>query len=141
MKTDQKKAMCQPHQQKIAAHMGAALRSHRVVARLTQHQVAELAGVSRQTVSRIEQGDPSVSVGQIVRYADSVNALALFAFAGTSEASPSSRRVRLSEEERAMLQQDRASTLSQGAAIAAAPSVAAHTFMPVQQAAPAALAA
>lgn len=42
--------------QKVLEDIGAALRDARVDAMLTQSEVGEMAGVSRQLVSRIEQG-------------------------------------------------------------------------------------
>lgn len=43
---------------------------------MTHADVASVAGFSRQTLSRIEKGDPSVSIGQVARYASLVGASA-----------------------------------------------------------------
>ena len=103
MKTNQKKAMAAlPHQKQVSSNMGQTLRSYRLAARLTQDTAAERAGVSRQTISRIEKGDPSVSVGQILRLADAVKALPLFAFQQSEQAAPGARRVRRTMSELAL---------------------------------------
>lgn len=100
MKTNQKKAIeGQAHQQEASQTVGDALRSYRLKARLTQQAAASHAGISRQTVSRIESGDPSVSVGQLIRFADAIKALALFQFVGAGDAPAGTRRVRHSKKE------------------------------------------
>jgi transcriptional regulator with XRE-family HTH domain len=49
---------------------GASLRNSRLARRLTHQEAATACSFSRQTLSRIEQGDPSVAIGQIARYAN-----------------------------------------------------------------------
>jgi transcriptional regulator with XRE-family HTH domain len=82
------------------SRMGEALRGHRLVKRLTQEQAAEQAGFSRQTLSRIERGDPSVALGQVARYAELVGAKKFLSLNPPSKANPEQRRVRLSAKEK-----------------------------------------
>lgn len=68
VKTSQK--ACTPPESSLAlVALGAHLRTCRVAKRMTHEEVAQAAGFSRQTLSRIERGDPSVSIGQVTRYA------------------------------------------------------------------------
>jgi transcriptional regulator with XRE-family HTH domain len=46
-----------------ASSIGAAIRIRRRALRLTQRDVAELCGVQRQTIGRLESGDTAVSLG------------------------------------------------------------------------------
>lgn len=46
------------------------LRTRRRALRLTQQDVADMAGVQRQTVGRLEAADPNVAVGTAMRIAD-----------------------------------------------------------------------
>jgi len=46
-----------------AVAFGAALRTRRKALRLTQRDVAELVGVTRQTIGRLERGDATVALG------------------------------------------------------------------------------
>lgn len=100
MKTDQKTALKAPHLQQVLSQVGESLRVHRVQMRLTQDLASNKADISRQTASRIEQGDPSVSIGQVLRYADVVGATQLFAIPVPGNVAPEQRRVRLSDDER-----------------------------------------
>lgn len=43
--------------------LGASVRIRRKALHLTQSDVADLVGVKRQTVGRLENGDPTVAVG------------------------------------------------------------------------------
>jgi transcriptional regulator with XRE-family HTH domain len=45
------------------------LRASRLKKALTQEDLAKLAGVSRQTVTRLENGDPNVSPGTLRKLA------------------------------------------------------------------------
>jgi len=47
--------------------LGRALRDGRRRARLTQHQLAKLAGVAQPTISNVERGVSSVSLGTLLR--------------------------------------------------------------------------
>lgn len=89
-----------PHLQQVLSQVGESLRTHRVAMRLTQDLASVKAEISRQTASRIEQGDPAVSIGQVLRYADILGATHLFAIPVPDSVSPDQRRVRLSGEER-----------------------------------------
>ncbi len=48
---------------------GSAIRARRKSLRLTQRDVADLVGVTRQTVGRLESGDPTVSFGTAIAVA------------------------------------------------------------------------
>ncbi|GEM33426.1 hypothetical protein NN3_44330 [Nocardia neocaledoniensis NBRC 108232] len=52
--------------------LGAMLRKARIDAGLTQDQVGELAGVTRQLVGRVEAGSPRGEIGRIVQIADAL---------------------------------------------------------------------
>jgi transcriptional regulator with XRE-family HTH domain len=54
------------------SELGQALTRMRTARRMTQAAAAERVGISRNTLSRIENGDPSIAVGQIVRYMDAL---------------------------------------------------------------------
>lgn len=62
------KAAIPPALEKPLHELGQALARLRVARGLPQRLAAERAGVSRNTLSRIENGDPSVAFGQILRY-------------------------------------------------------------------------
>lgn len=84
----------------MLARLGEGLRGYRMVKRWTQEQAAEMAGFSRQTLSRIERGDPSVAFGQVARYAQLVGAHRLLQLPLPRKADPLQRRVRFSRVER-----------------------------------------
>jgi len=52
--------------------LGAALARVRLARRVRQVDAAARAGIARSTASRIEQGDPAVAVGQLLRYLDAI---------------------------------------------------------------------
>ena len=52
-----------PQQQKRLRQMGEQIRLARLRRRLTTELVAERAGISRQSVTAVEKGAPSVSLG------------------------------------------------------------------------------
>lgn len=93
MKVDQK-ALVSPQLKQHLGGFGQLLRKARMDAKLTQEAAAQLSNVSRQTISRIESGDPSVSFGQVSRYAEALDVLELIG--GVKPASPdvTGRRVR-----------------------------------------------
>ena len=99
MKIDQKSRFSQALSA-VLSELGQALRAHRLVLRMTHEHAAQVCGFSRQTLSRIERGDPSVAVGQIVRYADVLGARRLFAVKVPARAEPDQKRVRLRRSER-----------------------------------------
>ena len=55
-----------PQQSNRLKQMGTQIRLARLRRKLSASLVAERAGISRQTVSAIEKGSPSVSIGIIV---------------------------------------------------------------------------
>lgn len=63
-----------------AAAIGAAIRSARKSYRLTQQELADLAGISDKTLRDIERGATSPSVGAVIA---SANALGLSLVTGT----------------------------------------------------------
>src|SRR5688572_32029644 len=48
--------------------MGRLLAESRIARKMTQSEAAVRANLGRNTVSRIENGDTSVAIGQILRY-------------------------------------------------------------------------
>lgn len=56
-----------------ASVLGSALRQRRKALRLTQRDLAELVGVTRQTIGRLERGDPSIALGTALDVADVLN--------------------------------------------------------------------
>jgi DNA-binding XRE family transcriptional regulator len=107
MKVNQKSRVDTELAQALAG-IGEALRGYRLVKRLTQEQAAEQAGFSRQTLSRIERGDPSVAFGQVARYAEVVGAQRMLSLPVPRKVNPEQRRVRLSQSERARVQSKQA---------------------------------
>ncbi|HEV3105516.1 MAG TPA: helix-turn-helix transcriptional regulator [Trinickia sp.] len=55
-----------------AARLGAHLARLRIARRLQQGAAATRAGISRNTASRLENGDPAVALGQWLRYLDAI---------------------------------------------------------------------
>jgi transcriptional regulator with XRE-family HTH domain len=80
------------------AGLGDKLRASRIQCKLTQGEVANECGLSRQTVSRIERGDASVAVGQIGRLAERIEALNLLGGEIASKPDVAGRRVRSSKD-------------------------------------------
>lgn len=56
-----------PRQAKLLTEFGARLRAARLRRRFSVMLVAERAGVSRPTVNKVEQGDPTVTMGTYLR--------------------------------------------------------------------------
>jgi len=56
-----------PRQAKLVADFGQRLREARLRRRFTASLVAERADISRQTLTKVERGDPSVTLGTYVR--------------------------------------------------------------------------
>jgi transcriptional regulator with XRE-family HTH domain len=52
--------------------VAGAIRSQRRALGLTQRDVAELCGVQRQTIGRLERADPTVSFGTAMAVADAL---------------------------------------------------------------------
>lgn len=55
-----------------AEQLGSALARLRVARGMTQREAALRSGISRNSAYRLEQGDPGVSFGQILRYLDAI---------------------------------------------------------------------
>ncbi|MFD6157648.1 helix-turn-helix transcriptional regulator [Nocardia sp. NPDC060256] len=98
--------MTQPRTRRQLVQLGAALRKARVDAGLTQDQLGELAGVSRQLVSRVETGSPRGEIGRVV---DIASALGL-----QLVTVPTSPRTTTSRDQQAI--QDVFARIQQGAA-------------------------
>ncbi|WP_280398806.1 helix-turn-helix domain-containing protein [Nocardia carnea] len=71
--------------------LGAALRKARMQAGLTQHQLGELAGVSRQLVSRVEAGSPRSEIAGVAQIADALG-MRLVAVPSEQRAAPEKDR-------------------------------------------------
>lgn len=54
------------------AKLGERIKRLRLARRIVQQEAAVRAGLARSTASRIEGGDPSVAIGQIIRYVDAI---------------------------------------------------------------------
>lgn len=52
------------------AELGSVMAQSRIARKMPQSEAAIRANISRNTVSRIENGDPGVAIGQILRYLD-----------------------------------------------------------------------
>lgn len=61
--------MSQPRVDRQLTQLGAALRNARIEAGLTQDELGDRAGVSRQLISRVESGSPRGEVGRIAQIA------------------------------------------------------------------------
>ena len=90
MKINQKAALL-PALEIALKEFGAKLARLRVARGLPQRLAAERAGISRNTMSRIENGDPSVSIGQVVRYLAVVDQTRALVEALQTEADPAVR--------------------------------------------------
>lgn len=79
MKVNQKDFVSANEESALTA-LGALLKVARIQQSFTQEAIAERADMSRQTVARIERGDPSVAIGQVMRYAHLVSLEAFTSF-------------------------------------------------------------
>jgi transcriptional regulator with XRE-family HTH domain len=61
--------MSHPRVDRQLMQLGAALRNARIEAGLTQDELGDRAGVSRQLVSRVESGSPRGEVGRVAQIA------------------------------------------------------------------------
>jgi y4mF family transcriptional regulator len=59
--------------EKWARTLGEAVRDHRKTARLTQLELAELAGVGKSAVFDIEKGKPTVRLETLIRVLAALN--------------------------------------------------------------------
>jgi transcriptional regulator with XRE-family HTH domain len=71
MKINQTNTLTQAQASELA-DLGAKLAKLRIARRMLQEEASLRAGLSRSTISNIERGSPSVAVGQIFRYLDSI---------------------------------------------------------------------
>lgn len=55
-----------------AQHLGHLLARLRLARKVKQTDAALRAGLSRNTVYRLEKGDPGLAIGQILRYLDAI---------------------------------------------------------------------
>jgi transcriptional regulator with XRE-family HTH domain len=69
------KKMITPKVMGACAEIGASLKTWRILYELKAVQVAERAGISLGTLRKIENGDPSVSVGAFMEVARSLGLL------------------------------------------------------------------
>jgi transcriptional regulator with XRE-family HTH domain len=56
----------------IALELGKVIRTRRKQLRLTQQDVADLTGLARYTIGRVEKGDPGTQLDTLGRVADAV---------------------------------------------------------------------
>lgn len=71
MKVSQSSVMT-PHLLEQSAQIGHRLARLRLAHRIKQTDAALRAGLSRNTAYRLEQGDPGIAVGQILRYLEAI---------------------------------------------------------------------
>lgn len=67
-------ASISPHLLAQNQQLGQLLARLRVARKMKQADAAVRAGLSRNTAYRIERGDPSLAIGQILRYLDAISA-------------------------------------------------------------------
>ncbi len=99
MKISQKAAI-PPSLAKLLEDIGANLARMRIARRMTQSIIAERAGVSRNTLSRIENGEPSIAVGQLVRYLAALDKAEVLLRALEAEDDAAVRQLALKEKSR-----------------------------------------
>lgn len=58
-----------PSIEKLASTLGESLSEYRRIYRIPASQLAQRAGVSRDTITRLEAGDPGVSLGTVLTVA------------------------------------------------------------------------
>jgi transcriptional regulator with XRE-family HTH domain len=66
-------AMLSPRQQEECAQLGQLLARLRLARKVKQTDAALRAGLSRNTVYRLEKGDPGLAMGQVFRYLDAIS--------------------------------------------------------------------
>jgi transcriptional regulator with XRE-family HTH domain len=71
MKKPQKTILTDPLRSDLAK-LGERIKRLRLARRIVQQEAAVRAGIARSTASRIESGDPSVAIGQVLRYVDAI---------------------------------------------------------------------
>jgi transcriptional regulator with XRE-family HTH domain len=65
-------SMTSPRIARQLTQLGATLRNARIEAGLTQDELGQRAGVTRQLVSRVESGNPRGEVGRVAQVADAL---------------------------------------------------------------------
>lgn len=60
-------------QLQACTHLGQQLARLRVARKIKQADAALRAGLSRNTVYRLEKGDPGVAIGQVLRYLEAIS--------------------------------------------------------------------
>lgn len=64
--------MLSPHQLEQCARLGAQLARLRIARRVKQTDAALRSGLSRNTVYRLEKGEPGLALGQVLRYLEAI---------------------------------------------------------------------
>jgi transcriptional regulator with XRE-family HTH domain len=64
--------MLSPRQLEACAHLGLQLARLRIARKVKQVDAALRSGLSRNTVYRLEKGDPGVAFGQVLRYLEAI---------------------------------------------------------------------
>ena len=65
--------MLSPRQLDECARLGQLLARLRLARKIKQSEAALRAGLSRNTVYRLEKGDPGLALGQVLRYLDAIS--------------------------------------------------------------------
>ncbi|HUG26045.1 helix-turn-helix domain-containing protein [Piscinibacter sp.] len=65
-------AMLSPRQLEECACLGRQLARLRIARKVRQTDAALRAGLSRNTVYRLEKGDPGLALGQVLRYLEAI---------------------------------------------------------------------
>lgn len=65
-------AILAPHQLAECARLGAQLARLRIARKVKQADAALRSGLSRNTVYRLEKGEPGVALGQVLRYLEAI---------------------------------------------------------------------
>ena len=65
--------MLSPRQLDECARLGQLLARLRLARKINQSEAALRAGLSRNTVYRLEKGDPGLALGQVLRYLDAIS--------------------------------------------------------------------
>jgi transcriptional regulator with XRE-family HTH domain len=71
MKKPQKTMFTGPLDSELT-RLGERIKRLRLARHIVQQEAAIRAGIARSTASRIEGGDPSVAIGQVLRYVDAI---------------------------------------------------------------------
>ena len=99
MKVDQKSAMPAALAE-LWADAGRQLARRRIARQMTQNRTAERARISRNTVSRFENGDPSVAIGQVIRYLAALEQADVLLRALSADNDPAVRVLEMKEKTR-----------------------------------------